>query len=908
MDVVEHLVGIQSRVEDVMKLLSLETEDVKMIGIHGMGGIGKTTLAKVVYNQMFKSFDASCFLSDIRETSKQHKGLILLQEKLISEILNFEKFEITDVSQGIATIKSRFHTKRLLIVLDDVDHNNQLDALVGSRHWFCGGSRIIITTRYKHVLNVHKLNKDEFYQPGELNRVESLELFSLHAFEKSQPANDYIGLSDKIIKAAGGLPLALEVLGAFLFGKKDVKEWEDLLEGLQHIPFDDVQRRLKLSYDSLDPEEKKIFLDLACFFISPTKDRVTDILKSCGFYASLAITVLQHRSLVKIDKNRLEMHDQLRELGKGIVRENSSFNPGLCSRLWVTDEVLDVLDNQKGTGNIEGIVVDLRGLLSKRRVKTKSFARMMKLRLLRANFAEFEGNFKHMPTGLRWLEWHGCPLKSLPNDFSLEKVAVLDLSLSRVVQLWSSRCYFRKKVFNELKVLILSGCSHLKKTPDFSSSPRLEKLILKGCQELIQVDESIGKLDRLAVLDLSLCSKLERLPNAICSLSSLKNLDLSRCTDLQMLPMQWGVMGSFRSLRQLSLFRCSNLQELPDSFGVMPRLEKLNLRYCQSLKTLPDSIGDMKRLSELYLTNVALVQLPSSIGSLVELKGLWMFGCNKLKSLPDTLGQLMKLEKLDLSYCKSLKMLPPSVGSMKNLVELFFNFVDIKELPKSTGSLGSLQKLSLQGCNKLVVLPDGFDNLTNLEKLDLRGCSSFKKLPDSIGNMKSLTEILLARTSIELLPDSLASIRKLKKLNIQSCTKLRSLPLGMMRSLRYLYVKGRGEEEYKDDDCFEIPESMTSKSWHSHNSQEYRRLEFTSCEEAYGHFKIQWKLIMRVENQEWVVLVIDEHKKEWGMHRGMQWLRLIFPTALLPVEVTFHVMAATREAEEKAGPSLLANK
>ena len=122
-------------------------------------------------------------------------------------------------------IKDRLHSKRVLIVVDHVDNFSQLECINGKHDWFCPGSRIIITTRNKHLLDVHGVDEVK-----EFNYEESIEILSWYAFKKRLPKEDYKNLLDHAIEYAKGLSLALKVLGIFLFSKT-IREWESLLMG-----------------------------------------------------------------------------------------------------------------------------------------------------------------------------------------------------------------------------------------------------------------------------------------------------------------------------------------------------------------------------------------------------------------------------------------------------------------------------------------------------------------------------------------------------------------------------------------------------------------------------------------------------------------------------------------------------
>ncbi|CAJ2667123.1 unnamed protein product, partial [Trifolium pratense] len=157
LNVATHPVGLQARVSDVNSLLELECNDVKMIGIYGIGGIGKTTIAKAVYNTIYDQFRYASFIANVRENASHRVGLVKLQERLLFEILGEKGMKLGNVDKGINMIKDRLCRKRVLLVIDNVDDVEQLQALVGGFDWFGPGSRIIITTRDKHLLTAHEI-------------------------------------------------------------------------------------------------------------------------------------------------------------------------------------------------------------------------------------------------------------------------------------------------------------------------------------------------------------------------------------------------------------------------------------------------------------------------------------------------------------------------------------------------------------------------------------------------------------------------------------------------------------------------------------------------------------------------------------------------------------------------------
>ena len=149
-------------------------------------------------------------------------------------------------------------------------------------------------------------------------------------------------LSQKVIYYAQGLPLALEILGSFLF-HRNLDAWESLLGRLRECPESKISNVLQISFDGLRRTEKKIFLDIACFFKGMTKDRVANILRTPHYRPNIDIDVLVEKSLIIISNGTLWIHDLIQELGNEIVRCESPDKPGGRNRLWLKEDILHIL-------------------------------------------------------------------------------------------------------------------------------------------------------------------------------------------------------------------------------------------------------------------------------------------------------------------------------------------------------------------------------------------------------------------------------------------------------------------------------------------------------------------------------------------------------------------------------------
>ncbi|KAF3784441.1 Disease resistance protein, partial [Nymphaea thermarum] len=474
-----------------------------------------------------------------------------------------------------------------------------------------------------------------------------------------------------------------------------------------------------------------------------------------------------------------------------------------------------------GTENVEGITLDFGKSIEQAKTSlcNESLRPLTKLRLLKINNVNLTNGVEHIPTDLRWLQWQGCSMEMLPHNLNLKKLAVLDLSYSKMSRVWQEHC-FQRKIADGIKVLHLNHCSQLVVTPNFSRHPELTKLTLGQCQSLISIHESIGYLKNLVSLDLSDCSSLKKVPNCIVRLRSLKILILSRCSKITSLPKKLGEIESLvelhldgttithlpesivqlQSLSRLLLNGCPSLKALPNSIGRLCSLKELSLDYTK-IQELPDSVGSLKRLQELSARSCAnLAILPHSIGQMKSLEFL-LLDNSSIEWLPNTIGSLINLKTLSIRRCKKLKCLPSSMGKMRNLCHIYMNETIISELPEDFGMLSDLRILEMQQCSlikflhgnfgdlrelrelsmrkmsQITMLPSSISQLCHLEKLDASLCSLVERsIPSDFGNLTSLVTLDLSHNKFCSLPSSLSDLSKLEELSVSHCRELQSLP------------------------------------------------------------------------------------------------------------------------------------
>ncbi|KAI7757819.1 hypothetical protein M8C21_027178, partial [Ambrosia artemisiifolia] len=518
----------------------------------------------------------------------------------------------------------------------------------------------------------------------------------------------------EVVGRAGGLPLVLKVWSRH-FQQYGREQWPSILETLKGIPHGDVQKQLQMSYDSLTPRLKKLFLDIACFFDGMEKDMVVKVLEDedLRFFPNNEIQYLVDKSLVEITlDNRLWMHHAIREMGREIVRQENEDEPGQRTRL---------LDDR----DVENVLTECSG------ATLGAFKKMSNLRLIHFNCSQ--NNFSHEEMAhlcfkkLKYMCWSQFSFKSLDN-IEMCNVVVLQISTSKLETLWEGM-----KSLKKLRILDVSYSDSLTRTGSFSGLENLEKLYLRNCRNLKELDNSVGDLQKLAILDLSSSIPLERIP--------------------------WEMISKLASLRELVLGDLDRQLE-PD---------EVNDPLLYSLKKVS--------ITTLKLSGCNISRTSGGVVSLAWLKHLRLWNTS-FSSCPDSLLQLHELNTIELWKCYSIRSIPSLPGNITSITAQ--DCSSLVNLPCNITELKSLTFLYLSRCHKLGAEdPQYFmkiTGLTNLSQLTIHDCC-VSHVPSEIGNLVSLKDLNLSYNSFSSLPDSLSSLSQLIYLNIDSCQQLRLLPL-----------------------------------------------------------------------------------------------------------------------------------
>ncbi|XP_068649721.1 putative disease resistance protein RGA3 [Aristolochia californica] len=815
----DRVFGRKSEKEEIISFLKSDESfgrgNLSVIGIVGMGGLGKTTLAKLAYNDS-DQFDMKVWVH------VSHDFDLVRVTRSIIESIGCPKEEKTALDPLQCRLQELVKEKKLLLVLDDAwtdnfeDWETLLAPLIRSVQ---KGSKIIATTRSEEVCRSIG-SRDCIYRLKGLSDDDCWTIVKEKVFDYSDNANEQANLEIlrvKVVKKCQGLPLAANVIGGLL-GTVHVDKWERLLESaIWELPKtkDYILPALMLSYLCLDPYQKRCFtytatchdyfskeemirLWMAEGFIEANKnDEMEDIAND--YFDNLVAKHFFQTRYNNVPGSIYTMHDLIRELAE-VIMGNISFKiQGKIETKRPTKETRHV--------SLGGIVVNQ--ILLEKLVEAKSLRTLL---ITNANFDEV--------------------LKQI--DHSFEHLHVLYLNVK------NSMLEIPKSIGNlkHLRHLVLCE-NHIESLPDsICSLYNLQTLDLSGCKNFVELPRGIGSLINLRYLILRK-TILQMLPDSICKLKKLREIELAYCRNFVVLPSN---IGDLNNLRSLNLFGTS-VEKLPDSICRLYNLQSICLTECNKLTELPKDMSNLinlqsfqieeeliktsllprierftniRRLSNYCITNeIGIGQL----NLLINLQELWITNLENVKSVEEArvanLKNKHQLVRLVMEWSGSdssnlwdgndekeiLEALEPPHANLRDLtVKNYGGF----KFPSWLGdpSFSKLEVIKLIGCRKCQLLTS-FGQLHSLKILFIEEMQELKHVGREFFGNGAFPSLIVLK--LKHLPNFEGRFEakeddfpRLIELKIRNCPKLRELPVTplTLKTLRlYGYEK---TQEYEN--------------------------------------------------------------------------------------------------------------
>ncbi|KAM5547208.1 disease resistance protein RPP2B-like [Rosa sericea] len=449
------------------------------------------------------------------------------------------------------------------------------------------------------------------------------------------------------------------------------------------------------------------------------KDRnlVTEILDYCQLHPDINSSVLVDKSLITISNNEICMHDLLQEMGREIVCEESPKEPGKRCRLWSHEDIHNVLKKNEGTEAIQGMVMDLPEL-EMAHWHPEAFSNLSQLTLLHIRNVNLSKGLTCLSSSLRLcLEklkliklCHSHNIVKTPDFTGVQNLETLNLEgCINLTPVHQSLGFLKRLV-----VLNLKDCKSLESLPGKIESQSLETFILSGCSKVKKIPEFVENMKYLSTLCLEKTA-INELPSSIEYLSGLASLDLSNCINLVSLP---STINTLKSLKKLNLSGCLKLGQ---SHASVTEWNDILTHGCEVVwEYFSWSLSSVWMQSD----NTEPTSMPLSLSDLCSSTEQRM---NRSLSMRLPLFGLCNLTDLNLSNCNlGDTAFANNFGCFPSLLALNLSGNNFSKLPPGIRSCLKLEKINLENCMSLQEL----SGLPSNSTLDIRadGCSSLEML------------------------------------------------------------------------------------------------------------------------------------------------------------------------------------
>ncbi|CDP11750.1 unnamed protein product [Coffea canephora] len=780
-------------VDILMKEKDRDDQNVSVLPIVGVGGLGKTTLAQLVFNdeRIAKHFEPKLWVwvSEDFDVKRIIKALInSIQRTPIGEL---------ELAPLQSNLRELLRGKRYLIVLDDVWNENPREWEKMKSVLQCGsrGSSIVVTTRKKKVAEIMRTLETHYLSSLSEDRCWSL--FKQQAFDCQEKEERLEAVGKEIVKKCGGVPLAAKALGGFLRFKSEA-EWNSVkCSELWNLPEDETRilPALRLSYLNLPVELRGCFAYCAVFPKGSEieKEEVIHLWMANGLITSngtmevedvgdAVLTELHDRSLLQAVRKDVfgygsvpafKMHDLVHDLAQSVMEAKHGGTES--NRTMMLDMPHDRLT--------VAFPITITGI--------DQFS----------SFLSKCGSLRALIVRSPW--WTANKFTELPPAVSkLKHLRHVNLSRTDIVELPNSIC----DLWN-LQILNLNDCGKLQSLPKGMRFLRnLRHLCLQGCGSLTHMPSGIGKLTCLRTLSMVV-------------LSGKKGFRLSELRDLNMLRGELTIRYLERiedkkdaeeaclikkqSLRELRLewdsermFQRYNDEEVLEALKPSPNLQRLHIRGFKGSSLFPSWISTV---TEVLVRNSAteyIVGPQESTATTPGVKKLTLQIMPNLKGMlgrevQGTLGVFSQLQSLSFFNCPTLTLPLPHMPSLK---KLHFNMCT-KMAWASISNLTSLNSLRIEDIEGLSCFPEEMlQNLSLLESLDIWGIKDLRALPRSFSSLTALKMLAIMECpELESLPEEgLRGLASLQELDLVDCYNLVSLSMGTkaLKSLTHLSIDG----------------------------------------------------------------------------------------------------------------------